>query len=382
MITASPIYCDITELVSNPVRTGIQRVAREVIRNWNGRRPLRLCRFDPERKVLVELPEAVSYYLIEPDEAARSASTDTIRDRLFELIASHKGDEVGRDSTIFIPEVFFDEARCRHYLWRLGQNAEKIFVLFYDFIPWLHPDLIGVQRSHHLMWYVRLAQHVQKAAFISEATQRDWAARILRDEKRTGTILPLGADGLRLPRQRFTKKKRDFVALGSIDGRKNQIAIMRAFKNLWADDVAVGLTLVGRVFDAEESVREELRECAGYSHFRHVESATDAEVSQVLSKARATIYASTTEGYGLPPAESLYAGIPCIVSRRVPSVAKLSGGLRFLDAATPDEIEKEVRLLINDAEAEKAWAEAATLKLPTWKKFGSATSKWVELASP
>jgi hypothetical protein len=63
-------------------------------------------------------------------------------------------------------------------------------------------------------------------------------------------------------------------------------------------------------------------------------------------------------------------------------VAKLSGGLRFLDAATPDEIEKEVRSLINDAEAEKAWAEAATLKLPTWKKFGSATSKWVELASP
>ncbi|MFL6760264.1 glycosyltransferase [Sphingomonas sp.] len=376
MITASPIYCDITELVSNPVRTGIQRVAREVIRNWNGSRRLRLCRFDPKLG-LVELPEAVSYYLTEPDEATRSASTAAIRERLSELIVSHKGNVVRQDCTIFIPEVFFDESRCRHYLWLLSQNPEKIYALFYDFIPWLYPDLIGVQRSHPLMWYLRVAQHVENAAFISDATRRDWATRILRDEQRSGTVLPLGADGLRVSRQTFNKKKRNFVVLGSIDGRKNQLSILRAFKKLWADDLSVELTLVGSVFAAEQAIRAELEECAQCPHFRHVENATDTEIGEILSSARATIYASTTEGYGLPPVESLYAGIPSIVSRRVPSVAGLSGGVRFLDEATPDEIANEVRALLRDGEAEKAWKEASKLSLPTWQQFGSATADWI-----
>lgn len=377
MTNLTPVYCDITELVSNPIRTGIQRVAREVIRNWDGKRPLRLCRFDRQLGHVVELPSEASYYLLEPDTVTRSASTSELQSRLADVISSNEVIDVPLKATILIPELFFDELRCRHYLWRLEQFPNKIHLLFFDFIPWLQPDIIGVQRSHSLMWYLHLAQRIQKAAFISDATRRDWATRIVRDEKRSGTVLPLGADGLRLSRQHFATQKRDFVALGSIDGRKNQIAILRAFKKLWAEDVAVGLTLVGRVFDAEEAIRTELEECAEYTHFRHVERAADAEVSQILSDARATIYASTTEGYGLPPVESLYAGIPCIVSRDVPSVANLTAGVRFLDAATPDEIAKQVRALTDDAEAEKAWAEAATLDLPTWKEFGSATSRWV-----
>jgi len=377
MSSGAPVYCDVTELVSNPVRAGIQRVAREVIRNWEGARPLRLCHFDPVREYLVELPSAVSYYLTEPDEATRSASTATIRAHLSELIDNNDGDEVGPRSTVFIPEVFFDERRCRHHLWRLTEDAEKVYALFYDFIPWLYPDLISVQRSHPLMWYARLAQQVKKPAFISESTERDWATRILRDKRRRGTVLPLGADGLRVSRQSFNKKKHNFVAVGSIDGRKNQMAILRAFKQLWDDGVSAELTLVGRVFEAEEAIRAELEESKKYQHFRHVEHATDAELGEILADARATIYASTTEGYGLPPVESLYAGIPCIVSRQVPSVEKLSRGVRFLENATPDQIAKQVRALLSDTQAEKAWKEAAKLKLPTWKDFGLAIAQWI-----
>lgn len=375
-MSLSPVYCDITELVGNPVRTGIQRVVREAIRNWDGQRALRLCRFDPTRG-LVELPDAVTYYLTEPDEATRSASTADIAERLSELIASHKVHDVPRDATIFVPEVFFDESRCRHHIWRLTQHPKRTYALFFDFIPWLHPDLIGVQRSHPLMWYLRFAQHVGNAAFISESTKRDWANRIIKDEERNGPVLPLGADGLRVSRQTYSKKKRNFVALGSIDGRKNQLSILRAFKKLWADDVDVDLTLVGGVFEAERAIRIELEECARYPNFRHIERANDADVGEILSSARATIYASTVEGYGLPPVESLYAGIPCIVSKRVPSVAHLSGGLRFLDEGTPNEIEEQVRLLLSDAEAEKAWKEAAKLTLPTWQKFGAEVGNWV-----
>ena len=150
-MTASPVYCDITELVSNPVRTGIQRVVRELVRNWSGDRPLRLCRFDQKRGLL-ELPEAVSYYLTEPDEATRSATTAEIQKRLSEVMAGYKGNEVRLGATVFIPEVFFDEHRSRFFLWRLKENPEQLYALFFDIIPWLYHDLISVQRSYNLMW--------------------------------------------------------------------------------------------------------------------------------------------------------------------------------------------------------------------------------------
>jgi len=374
---AIPVYCDITELVSNPIRTGIQRVVREVIRNWDSARPLQLCRFDRALQQLVELPSEASYYLLETDNMTRSATTAELQALLSDLMTRKECKEVPLDATLLIPEVFFDELRCQHYLSRLEHSADKIHALFFDFIPWLQPDIIGVQRSHPLMWYLLFAQQVKKAAFISEATRRIWTTRILRDERRSGVILPLGADGLRLNRQQFAAEKQDFVALGSIDGRKNQLSILRAFKMLWAENSAVGLTLVGRVFEAESEIRAELDDSSKYTHFRHLKCATDGEVRDIMSKARATIYASTTEGYGLPPVESLYAGIPCIASKQVPSVAHISAGVRFLDEATPEAIATQVRALADDLEAEKAWAEAATLNLPTWKDFGAATSRWV-----
>lgn len=376
-MNTEPVYCDISELVSNPVRTGIQRVAREVIRNWDGTRPLVLCRFDRERQQVVELPRTVLPLLLETDEAVKSASPAEIGARLRTMIDQAETRVVANDATVLIPEVFFDELRCRHYVWRLHHHPKKIHVLFFDFIPWLYPDIIGVERSHPLMWYVHLARSVRNAAFISDASRQDWLKRIVRDTRRGGVVLPLGADGLDLPRQQFAKDKRDFVALGSIDGRKNQIAIIKAFKTLWADGMDVSLTLVGSIFAAEQGVRTEIEECSRHPNFRHVEHATDAEVCDILSGARATIYASTTEGYGLPPVEGLYAGIPCIVSRNVPSVANLKRGVRLLDRPTPEAIAGEVRALARDKAAEKAWGETADLKLATWQDFGSATARWL-----
>src|SRR4029079_14578729 len=58
-LAASELFLDITELVANPLRTGIQRVEREIIRHWPGP-----CRLVPRRlyapsQQFVRLPDAV-----------------------------------------------------------------------------------------------------------------------------------------------------------------------------------------------------------------------------------------------------------------------------------------------------------------------------------
>ena len=377
MTTREPIYCDITELIANPVRTGIQRVVREVLRTWSSDRPLRLCRFDSSCLNLVEVPQEAIYYLIEPDAVTRRMSFGELQQRIALLVASSPVEAVPAGVMLLAPELFFDESRCRHYLWRMEGAPDRVHILFFDFIPWLHPEVIGVERGNHLMWYIRVAQACQRAGFISDATMRDWQTRIVRDPSRTGVVLPLGTDGLRLRRQRFSAEKRDFVTLGSIDGRKNQKAILAAFQTLWADGLDVSLTLVGQMFESERSVAALLATFADEPRFRHFSAAGDSEVTTILEGARATIYASTVEGYGLPPVESLAAGIPCIASRQVPSLEAVTGGLIALDGTSPAEIAAKVRLMADDVTAERIWGEAATLSLPTWEDFGAAVADWI-----
>ena len=51
------VHIDITELLRNPIRTGIQRVERELIRYWPG--PSRLCPVIAGRTGFQRLPEGI-----------------------------------------------------------------------------------------------------------------------------------------------------------------------------------------------------------------------------------------------------------------------------------------------------------------------------------
>lgn len=378
MSATLPVYCDITELLANPIRTGIQRVVREVLRNWSSGRRLQLCRFDSARLCLVEVPQEAIYYLIEPDHLTRGMSIEELTTRLTDLMVAAGGREIPLGSTILVPELFFDADRCRHYLYRIQHDADRIFILFFDFIPWLHPEAIGVEQAGPLMWYLRVAQSVQQAAFISDATYRQWGERIVRDTSRHGVVLPLGADGLSLPKQSFSSEKRNFVTLGSVDGRKNQKSILAAFEILWNEGLDVSLTLVGRIFESEAECAALIASLSSNPRFRHFKHASDQDIAEILGGARATIYASALEGFGLPPVESLATGIPCIAGRYIPSLEFVPGGIIELETGTPHEIAAKVRLMADDDAAKKKWEEAQELNLPTWAQFGVALVSWIE----
>ena len=51
------IILDVTELIANPIRAGIQRVVRELIRRWPADVPMRVARYDPTEG-LVAVPDS------------------------------------------------------------------------------------------------------------------------------------------------------------------------------------------------------------------------------------------------------------------------------------------------------------------------------------
>lgn len=384
----APILADVTELATHPHRTGIQRVVRAALRYWPRTRPLLPCRFDAARNALVPLPPRAVALLTEADPAIRALPAEVLQAELQAALAAapQRPLDPGRHARIFVPELFFDAARARFYRDLLARDPARAAFLVYDFIPWLRPDLMQVDRTHPLMPYLALLPAARHLAFISQATQATCARRILRRDHLEGVVLPLGADALLsdgiMPRQDFRPDRQLFVAIGSIDGRKNQDLMAAAFARLRAAGAPVRLAVVGGVFNHHRAQAQaaavQAAAAADPDGIRHIPNASDADIAALLAEARATLYLSDAEGYGLPPAEGLAVGIPAIVGGEVPSVVELSprGWLR-LQTLSVDALVEAVRQLMSDDGAAALWGAAATLTLPSWSGFAQAAAAWL-----
>lgn len=386
------ILVDLTELAAFPNRTGIPRVVRAVLRYWPTHCRVQPCRFDVGLNALVPLPPQAVALLTEVDPAIRALPTDVLKIRLKKALANGPSAPINmsRSVRIFVPELFYDSARASFYRKLLTRDPQSAAFLVYDFIPWLQPDLLQVDCTHLLMPYLTVLLAAQRLAFISKTTHSAFIHRISRHSQFEGVVLPLGTDALLtdgiLQQQSFRQDRRLFVALGSIDGRKNQDLMAVAFARLRASGAPVRLAIVGSVFEnrraqAQAAVVKAIA-AADPDGIRHVAEASDTEVAALFAEARATLYLSDAEGYGLPPVEGLAAGIPAIVGGEIPSVTELPprGWVR-LPTLSVEALVEAIEKLSDDSKASALWAEAATLNLPTWRGFGTAVAAWLQDAT-
>ena len=206
------------------------------------------------------------------------------------------------------------------------------------------------------MPYLRAMRAAPRLSFISSKSRADYIARIARrpeaETPEAGPVLFLGGDGLGLGRQAFDPQRRDFAMIGSLEPRKHSAAVMLAFQALWAAGLDATLTMVGHAAPDKRAELALLHELSGERRFRHLEGLSDAGVRDVLRGARAVLFPSEGEGFGLPAMEALHAGLPVVVSSGLPCLQDLppAGQIR-LGAVDAPAIAAAVQTLCNDAAA-------------------------------
>jgi glycosyltransferase involved in cell wall biosynthesis len=377
-LAASELLLDITELVANPLRTGIQRVEREIIRHWPGPRRLVPCRFDTPSQQFVRLPDAV-FDILGSDVAPPGAAEHEL---LRPYLAALRGLSLSELSAgLFNPEVFFDAGRAAAYRAICRVPDARVSWLLFDFLPFLRPQDYPAGTTRDCMHYIRALRDVPRVSAISELTQNEYTTRIMRDHTRTGPHFPLGGDGVQIEKQHFAPDRMSFASIGTIEPRKNVVVILEAFEQLWAESVDAELVVVGRLdtrSTREPPVLERLR---NEKRFKYLGHADDMTVRSVMKKVRATLFVSAIEGFGIPPYESLSAGVPVIVSTGLPSTDLLPPGGRItLTEITPWAVAGAVKELLDDRRAAQLWQEAARLTIPTWRDFVSNVASWVQAA--
>jgi glycosyltransferase involved in cell wall biosynthesis len=367
------IVVDCTELFSNPINTGIQRVVRALLGQWPSDRfatPIVTCL---RQGRMARVPSDAVDYVLSP--IAQSIDLEASRRRVQELL-SGVVEAAPLQGLQFVPEVTFDHSRCAFLDTRLAAGL-PLAMLAYDFLPYLRPELFSLRTNSDLMDYLRVIRRATHVAHISDNTRDEFLTRICgRARADEGPVLPLGTDGIQCERQAWHPSRRGYVAVGSIDGRKNQQLIFRAFAPLWRAGIEAPLTLIGRPFaSADLGWIEEAR---SFPQFKWLDNASDADVAAEMKIARCSLYVSDAEGYGLPPVESLGLGVPAIVSSRIPSVRMLeTDAMVRLETVSAESIGSAVRRTLDDEEMSKLWNEASALQLPTWADFALSTAGWL-----
>ncbi len=168
---------------------------------------------------------------------------------------------------------------------------------------------------------------------------------------------------------------KEFVTVGTVSAHKNQLAAMAAFLKLIArrPDLDIRLNVVGSVA-ADSALAASL--LAKRSNGRIVLHGflPDDQVEAMAKRAHASVFVSLAEGFGVPVAESLWRGKPCLCSNEG-SIAEIAagGGCLTVDPHSLSEIEAGFETLAtNSRRYEALLQEIASRRMRTWKDYADA----------
>ena len=210
----------------------------------------------------------------------------------------------------------------------------------------------------------------------------DWLIRNGHRPDQLPPILPilLPEQALSSPRvvphrlARHKARSKEFLSVGTVGVHKNQLAAMAAFQRLIdrRPDLDVRFNVVGLVTN---EVAVSASQLAKRSKGRIVLHGLlpDEQVEAIREHSHASVFVSLAEGYGLPVAESLWRGKPCICSNDG-SIAEIAagGGCLLVNPLSIDEIEQAFELLATDeALYEELSQEIAARDMRSWPQYAA-----------
>jgi glycosyltransferase involved in cell wall biosynthesis len=371
------VYVDITEFIGNPIRTGIQRLVREILSYWPNAGQLVPIVFDPTtRTVRTVSHDAVRYAVGHAGRTEESLEDALAQIAYLDTPADSNPVTLTRGDRVLIPELFFEGNRVQFYRDAVQQGVD-IGMVVPDFLVWLRTDTFPIRTTYPLMPYLMLLIEVRKRAFISAAVKRTFEERISR---RPGTsldlALDLGADGMGIAPQTYRSDRTDLLFLGTLDGRKGQDIVYKAFCDRRCGE-HLTLTFVGKLpWDYAACLeplvtnsRDDVRVLSGKS---------DSEIAALFTNVRASLYPSPAEGYGLPPMESLHAGVPVVVHESLPALeGKPRDGQIRLTSLEHDALRDAIESLADEAFVTSLWDQARSFPSTSWKSVAAQTAAWI-----
>ena len=390
------ILVDLSHTSHSNARTGIQRVARALHAALSAHTPTEAVCYDPHLG---------GWRLLEPWEKNNLFATGTasahrgvrwpLRAKLVGCARRITGTAArltpaGDD--LIVPELF-NVATARNYSSLFARVRGQRVAIFHDAIVLKYPELSPAKTVARFPGFMR-----DLLAFDGIAANSRDSQQCLLDYWRWLGVTrhpPVGMVSLGIdtpaapppaqPAGPSSRPPRVFC-VGSLEGRKNHLALLTACDELWQRGRKFELHLVGLVHpQTGRAALEKLHSLqAAGRPLRYEGAMSDEVVHAAYHDCAFTVYPSFIEGFGLPVFESLSYGKPCICSGRgALGEATTEGGCLALEAVDAASLAGAIdRLLGDDSLRNRLTAEARARTFKTWSQYSRELTDWMKTLPP
>ena len=341
------ILLDITATQKNGLRTGIERVARALIKEMIAQR-LPNYRIEPvylscekqqwnyrfARQYTLDLlglpPEILA------DDVVEFSSGDVI-------IGLDISDDIVRAYQDF-PDFFA----------KIKKAGVKVYRVVYDLLPLKMPHFFPEgAAAFHLQWLQTLAmfdglvaisksvsddleQWLQENSIERSAHFKIFYSHLGADIRNSGPSFGL-PDDFSAKMEAFAQRP-TFLMVGTIEPRKGYLQVVQAFSKLWSQGSDINLVIVGSEGwkpvpeHMRRNIPEIINSITGNSELNKrlfwLEGISDEYLEKVYARSCCLIAASEGEGFGLPLIEAAQHGLP-IIARDIPVFREVAGSFAY-----------------------------------------------------
>ncbi len=214
-----------------------------------------------------------------------------------------------------------------HAIEQARHQGCRVVLMVYDLIPLRQPEYCAPLVSVIFgAWLRRMLPIVDAVICISQATEsdlKDYAAKAGLTLPPTGHFR-LGCDPARRASVNTVRTEiahflsqpgASFAAVGSFEPRKNYAWLLEVFEKLWSQGRNHRLLIAGRrTADGQGLVNKLIQHPEQGKRLLTILDASDQELDHVYAHARALLFPSLAEGFGLPLVEARTRGCPVIGS--------------------------------------------------------------------
>ena len=370
---------DVTAIVRDDIKTGIERVTRSVV------------------KALLERPP--DGYRVEPvyDAGGHYAYARRFTLGLLGAEAADLQDapiEAGAGDVFLGLSLAWDSIpREERWFMDLRNRGASLFFVIYDLLPVLRPEVFPrLVEPNFARWLDSVTSVSDGVVCISRAVADellDWLQR--RTPERCGQLqigyFHLGADlaasvptsGFRpdaAPALAQMRRRPSFLMVGTIEPRKGHAQVLSAFERLWDAGLDASLVIVGKEGWDVERLAASLRthpERGKRLHLLH--GVSDEVLLRLYESASALLAASEGEGFGLPLIEAAQHGMP-IIARNIPVFHEVAGEHAFyFTGKAPEQLADAISTWL----ALRERGEEPSSKNMRWLTWAQSTAQLVDV---
>lgn len=240
-----------------------------------------------------------------------------------------RGAIVPGDGDVLLMVEHWNGIRHMQALKRFKARSGRVVYIIHDLIPIRRPEFCGDQViSDFTRWFGETTKYADGYMAVSKTVMEDVRAYLAeRSQEAPGCFLDhfrLGAaaiDTAARPEEYpelerlFGAGKPVYLTVSTIEPRKNHRYLLDTFDRLWERDIDAVLLIVGQIGWQVESLIDEIRAHPEFGRRLVMMNAVDdGGLALCYREAKALLFASHTEGFGLPIVESLRAGLPVLAS--------------------------------------------------------------------